>query len=496
MGLYTAGVLFSEFKEAADWRKTAIERLYKQLTDEVYPDGAEYELAGGYGNWVVRNMVMLMEHAEMVGLSDEIPDDFRALTEKMFDYLLTVAMPCGKMPGLNDSGNADVTGLLQTGFELFPRRTDFQFVASSGKEGTVPEFTSRGLPWSGHYVMRNGWGEDDLFMLVDSGPYGSAHQHEDKLHFVLFGYGQQLILDPGNYSYDASRWRQYVLTTPGHNTVMVDGCGQRRRGQQDTYFWPRPWAGDAPGENDTLWATEPAFDFVRGTYRDGYGRRPKPMELGAGRPEHDEHELDHTVTHTRRVLFLKPDYWLIADTLVAEDEAEHQFESLFHFDAEEATVDPATKSVVTQNEAANVAVHPMQSEGLELSIVKGEDDPVQGWGNDPWRPVPTAVYSFSGSGTTWVCYAVAPLKPGEQSSIESLECLDRTEASIRVQVTWRNGEKDTVQFAHESANEREFLDSRTDAEMSAIREDEAGKRTFSVERLAGQNDTRLWNAAR
>lgn len=52
MGLFTAGMLFPEFREAAGWRNTAIERLYKQLTDEVYPDGAEYEwLVGMACGW-------------------------------------------------------------------------------------------------------------------------------------------------------------------------------------------------------------------------------------------------------------------------------------------------------------------------------------------------------------------------------------------------------------------------------------------------------------
>ena len=120
-------------------------------------------------------------------------------------------MPNGKMPGMNDSGNADVMALLEMGYNLFPHREDFQYVASGGREGKVPAFTSVGLPWSGHYVMRSGWGADDVFMQVDSGPYGSAHQHEDKLHFVLHAYGKQLVLDPGNFSYDASRWRQVEL---------------------------------------------------------------------------------------------------------------------------------------------------------------------------------------------------------------------------------------------------------------------------------------------
>ena len=478
MGLYTAGVLFPEFKEAENWRKTAIARLHKQLTDEVYPDGAEYELAGGYGNWVVRNMAYLLEYAEMAGRADEVPDDFKAHTEKMFDYLLSVAMPDGRMPGLNDSGNADVTDLLRIGHELFPHRDDFEYVASRRERGRVPTFTSRGLPWSGHYVMRTGWGEDDLFMLVDSGPYGSAHQHEDKLHFVLFGYGRQLILDPGNYSYDASRWRQYVLTTPGHNTVMVDSMGQRRRGQRETFFWKRPWLDEAPPENDTLWVSESDFDFVRGTYRDGYGKRNDQKARETGRPESDDYELIHAATHTRRVLFLKPDYWLIVDTLVPSDSEEHTYETLFHFDAEEAITDDATRSVATASaDAANVTVLPMASDRLKLTVVKGEDDPVQGWGNDPWRPVPAAVYSTSGRGTIWMAYAVVPTRAGEDSSITSVEWIGDDEETLALAVNFADGRKDLIHIAHKNKAEKAFGVYTSDAEAAVVRLNAAGSTT-------------------
>jgi hypothetical protein len=469
MGLYTAGVLFPEFKEAAGWRKTAIERLHLQLTDEVYPDGAEYELAGGYGMWVVRNMVMLMEHAEMVGRSDEIPDDFKALTEKTFDYLMSVAMPNGEMPGLNDSGNRDVTSLLETGFELYPQRTDFQYVASRGETGDLPSFTSRGLPWSGHYVMRTGWGVDDAFMLVDSGPYGSAHQHEDKLHFVLYAHGKQLVLDPGNYSYDASRWRKYVLTTPGHNTVMVDGMGQYRRGDRDTYYWPRPWEGDAPAENDTLWVTGPDFDFVRGTYREGYCEAAKDAREQR-RPDREQVEMHKEVTHTRRVLFLKPDYWVVVDTLSASDDAEHVYESLFHLDADEAVSDESLNVSTADPDRANLTIVPMTSEGLGVEIVKGkEDDPVQGWGNDPWRPVPTAIYTQKGSGTTWMAYALYPTRPGEAARIASVAPIGATDDTVGLIVAFENGASDTVLIGQIPGQEYTVGDYATDAEAVIVR---------------------------
>jgi len=43
---------------------------------------------------------------------------------------------------------------------------------------------------------------------------------------------------------------------------MVDGMGQRRRGNKATYFWTRPWEGEAPPENDTLWVSTDQFDVL------------------------------------------------------------------------------------------------------------------------------------------------------------------------------------------------------------------------------------------
>jgi len=487
MGLYTAGMLFPEFREAAGWRRTAIERLYGQLTDEVYPDGAEYELAAGYGNWVVRNFVNLLDRARLNGLEAELPDDLVPRMEKMFGYVMSVSMPDGRMPGLNDSGNADVKGLLETGHGLFPNREDFLYVASERAQGKAPAEISIGLPWSGHYVMRSGWDAEALFMLFDSGPYGSAHQHEDKLHFVVSAYGKQLVLDPGNFSYDASRWRRYVLTTPGHNTVMVDGMGQHRRGKRETYFWPRPWQGDAPTENDTLWVNKPDFDYARGTYRDGYGR-PEARAREEGRPERGGYEMVTGITHTRRVLFLKPDYWVIADTMAADDDAEHVYESLFHLDAVEAQADESALSVTTHDaDSANLAIVPMADGGLRVRIVSGQDDPVQGWANDPWRPVPTAVYSKAGRHTTWLAYALYPTRPGQIMPVISVEPAPTEKAegddALALVVRFADGRADHLLFSCRPGQPVTFGNFSTDAEAAAIRlrEDGTAEQTFFAE---------------
>jgi len=405
-GIFTAGTVFPEFKEAADWRRLGIERLYKQLEDEVYPDGLEYELALGYNLWVLSEFLRVIEIAKLNDATGEIPADYQHRIEKMFDYLMHDCMPNGVAVGLNDSGNSDARERLLEGYQYFPHRHDFPYVASNGLQGRPPAHTSVAFPYSGHYIMRSGWDPDARFLHLDAGPYGAAHQHEDKLHFIVYAFGRQLLLDAGSYMYDASRWRRYVLSTRGHNTVLVDGEGQNRRRQKDTQFWPRPWTAPAPA-TDTRFVTTRGFDCAIGHYRDGYGP-----------------QTNKAVTHTREILFVKPDYWLVLDTLVASDAKLHTCESLFHLDAREAVADPRTKVVTTcETNAANLAIVPLADDALKVAIVKGTtEEPVQGWSgvNKGWRPVPTAVFTKEWTGRTHLLYAVCPSPAGKPASSPAL----------------------------------------------------------------------------
>jgi hypothetical protein len=260
-----------------------------------------------------------------------------------------------------------------------------------------------------------------------------------------------------------------VLTTPGHNTVMVDGLGQHRRGKRETYVWPRPWEGDAPPQNDTLWVSRPSFDFIRGTYRDGYGK-PKEGSFVGRRPEQGEYEEITVVTHTRRVLFLKSEYWVIADTLMAGDDAEHTYESLFHLNAEEVCIDQETKSVATADaDVANLAIVPMADAALSVKVVKGQDDPVQGWANDPWRPVPTAVYTRRGRGTIWFAYVLYPMRAGQGVPVASVEPIPAAEDALGITVRFSDGRADCILFSHRPGHRATFGTFSTDAEAAVIR---------------------------
>ncbi len=404
------GTLFPEFKEADEWRSTALQRLYDQMAEQVYPDGLEYELALGYGMWVLRNYGDVMDFAILNGRGDEIPDDWLARIEAMYNYCAYVQMPNGVMPGLNDSGNASARPYMERAAGYFPHRQDFKWFATHGAEGEMPAATSYAFPYSGHYVMRSGWDLDDLFMLFDAGPFGSGHQHEDKLTMVLYARGKMHLVDAGNYMYDRSRWRRYVLSTRGHNTVRVDGLDQHRRGHRDTYVLPYPFE-----PLDNPWVSEEDFDYVQGVYDQGYGS-----------------DNAVRVQHTRSIIFVKPQYWIVADNMKPEDEAEHSYESLFHLDAETAEVaDDGTVTSVTGKDASRLAIVPLPTEGLSVKVVKGvEEEPVQGWA---WAklgkggPVPTALYQLTGDGERSLCYLLWPLRAEEKLPVASMRRIDTDE---------------------------------------------------------------------
>ena len=100
----------------------------------------------------------------------------------------------------------------------------------------------------------------------DGGPFGFAHQHEDKLNLLLHAYGRTLLTEGGNYAYDDSPMRRYALSTRSHNTIRVDGQDQNRRA---TYRYDDPDLLTRPA--GARWRTTAEYDVAEAEYDEGYG---------------------------------------------------------------------------------------------------------------------------------------------------------------------------------------------------------------------------------
>lgn len=421
-GLFHVGVMFPEFREAAEWRRTALDRAYAELDRQVYADGAQVELSTGYHQVSLGNFLRL---AELAALNDvPLPADYIAKLERMYHYNAYLSMPGGVLPPLNDAGYTDIRRGLLEALRYFPARADWEYIATDGAGGTRPAVTSCEFPYAGHLVMRSGWGEEARYLMLDAGPFGAGHQHEDKLSIVLAADGRRHLVEGGVYPYDSSPWRRYVLSTRAHNTVLVDGLEQNRRAGDRALFTvkePLPHA----------WVSEPDLDYAAAAYDEAYGP-----------------DQAHPATHRRHVLFVKPDYWLVVDELRSLDGKPHRYDSLFHLDTPEVTAGADPLHLVTANqEGPNLALWAAGSAPVTVQVVAGQQEPVvQGWvpsGGYDVRPIPTPIFTATAPGTVWLAYLLYPLPAGQAMPAAGLT-LSATEGGCVVEVRFADGRVDAL----------------------------------------------------
>jgi hypothetical protein len=176
-------------------------------------------------------------------------------------------------------------------------------------------------------------------------------------------------VDAGTYGYTAEpEWRDFFRSTAAHSTVMVDGVGQA------TPAAPFKWR-TRPQARLARWLSTDAFDFADAAH-DGYRRLPDP------------------VRHRRRVLFVKPRYWLMIDDL--DGAAEHTVELRFQFAPIDVRVDARLWTRARVARRAGLMLRPFATVPLKGEIHEGETEPRRGWIAPDYgrrRPAPLVMYS-------------------------------------------------------------------------------------------------------
>jgi len=372
-GLYTTGVLFPELKDSDAWRTLAIDRLTMEANRIVPPDGFEAELTTGYHYFSLNSFLGPLQLAKLNNLP--IPDVFLSKIISMYRAPIWVMDQHGFNVPTNDSGSYHVANMLGDALKLCDDPT-LEWAASGGKKGTQPPDSTM-LPYAGFYAMRGGWKLNDLFLFFRAGPTGMGHEHEDMLEVVMRAWNKTLLFDPGTYTYDHSDWRRYTIGTASHNTIIVDGKWQHRGAS----------AFPVKDPVSNPWVTTPVFDYVAGTYAGGYQLSVYNQNKGY-QPQDWVGPVDHSVTHTRRILFLKPYYALVLDTL--DGTGTHLLDAHFHLDAPAAHADPVTQAAFSDNkDGVQLGLYPLERDHLKVEVVQGQREPLLGWYPVQQRAIPT-----------------------------------------------------------------------------------------------------------
>ena len=405
LALYYLGTQLSFLERADQWKSLGEEILLTELDRQILPDGVYFEQSTLYQRYTADFYLQFMVLSKLGGnqLASDIQEKLDSKVQLLLDFLMYATQPDGSTPliGDDDGGRSlpltnsqpnDFRGTLAVGAVVF-NRGDYKYVAAEmaeeihwlfGASGTdifefvesyYPERNSKGFKDGGYFVMRDGWSSTDNYLMVDAGEVGSlngGHGHADTLSIELAVGGKTLLVDSGTYTYHKSKeLRDSFRSSLAHNTLTIDEKSSSQVGAKFS------WESRAEAKLHS-WVSQDRFDFFEGSHN-GYKRlENSPAE------------------HTRSILFLKNDYWIMRDFV--NTAGKHSYQQNFHFNTK-------TNPEIQNADDQTNAVYEIDEEGVGLGLFtfgdNGKWQRKEGWISDSYgrrKSAPIIRYNSKGTG--------------------------------------------------------------------------------------------------
>jgi hypothetical protein len=278
VALYVLATLFPGFPSAAKWRKRSSNIVLAQLDFQAQADGSHFEQSSYYHVYALDFFILFYLVAGR-------PPLMRPTLKRMADYLSSLLGPsrCISFWGDDDGGRL---------FHPYGPRDQFGRATLStcgilfGRDewlGDEGELAKQAAWWLGADALKSrrqassavhssrAFADSGLVFLVcnefylqmDCGPFGyggAGHSHSDTLSLTLQHAGQQVLIDPGTYTYMSDMAeRNWFRGSVAHNTVRIDGQ------DQGTPAGPFRWASK-PEVALKLWSTAMRATLTEGAF--------------------------------------------------------------------------------------------------------------------------------------------------------------------------------------------------------------------------------------
>jgi hypothetical protein len=413
--LATVATNFPEYKNSEEWLDYSIETMIESMKDQVYADGVQTELTSHYHNVSLRNFELFKDICDQA--EKPLPDFFNKTIEAMYSYISHAIRPDGNRILNNDGDRGSDRALVLEAAKKF-NHPDWEYIATDGASGVKPlQGPSYFYPWAGHLISRSGFDANAHWSFFDIGPWGSGHQHNDKLHLSIAAYGRDLLVDAGRFAYTgevAKKFRPYARGTQGHNTILIDSNGQS----------PGPRLATEPLSDNYVRIT-PEFDYAWGAFDEFMNTSGK-------------------CEHNRAVMYVRGKYWIVVDRITTDQPRD--IEVLWHWHPDCDVIEAKKNIVATSNPTGNLAVIPVSKQKWGITFIKGQEEPeIQGWYSEEYNkyePNVATIYSTrikSNKTFVWL------LQPFEQSRISpKVSTVQETEEMIRIQIQEPGGGKSVL----------------------------------------------------
>lgn len=289
LGLLWAASYFPEFKTAEKWQEQAIRELERCIEVQMTEDGAHIEGCPMYHNGCMRWFTLGLLIAGDFGL--DFSENYKKRLEKGLEYSIYSFRPTGETVAWGDSkanqgaimggfygylafARKDCLNILRSYteesafYQQIQNHIWFLYDISGFKQGLAETYENH-LPLMNHQrkvkqaAFRSSWQKQahSLFFGVYT-PVHTGHTHMDPLGFDYTAWGENLLVDPGYFTYENNGTRERYKSPQWHNTLMINGA------------YPFPYINafryGPQREGDILLAEQRGDDFIVIGYHDNY----------------------------------------------------------------------------------------------------------------------------------------------------------------------------------------------------------------------------------
>jgi hypothetical protein len=366
LGLFTLGIRFPQFAEAAGWRELAFHQLERCMENQMTAEGAQIEACPHYHSHCVGLFSQAVLLAQETGKT--IPENFLEKFHLGVAYSLQstrptgVAVPWGDSdPDLlcvgaclaawrvaEDAGPSRVLSKLLGREEFFrlcgahiwgiPDFERFkQRVIDSGEKAPPRWMWFRAVD---QVAARSAWEPDALgLFLACRSPVFNEHAHIDPGSFELTALGKTLLVDPGRYTYRNDDGRYEFKRAASHNMLLVD--------DRDPFEYLHAWIYGSQKIGHIIDVREPETGILRIVC---------------------EHENYLPALHRRTVFIIGSEAVVLLDRVTGL-RPEQKLQLYFHFDSTTVQWNEAAGLARSNDPGVNLAV--LTSHGLRASLLPG-----------------------------------------------------------------------------------------------------------------------------
>ncbi len=349
--IFLAAVVFPELQQSDEWLNFSTQELEKNIHNDFLNDGVHCELSTDYHHLALLNLLNFRRLALLNNIEVSQKSDHKL--KKALRFAKHAQKPDGIVPSFSDGDARCHSKVLHRGYTIY-QDEELRFCTTLGTMGTPPKTKTAAFPSSGYYMMRSGWGDKNArFLMCDCGPLGAGnHGHLDALSFEAAAYGRSLIVDPGRYTYFEEgqyNWRKHFRQTTAHNTVVINN------------------------ENQTCYQTIPDKQRLRivGPYAESHCDCFKEADDYVFFSGHVKSPMYEAI-HTRKIIFIRGQYWLIVDKLTAHESHNYELQFQLSEAAQKCTTLKyynQTVSYISPNLVLSQALHNQDHHAIKQGFV-------------------------------------------------------------------------------------------------------------------------------